>query len=442
MPVRDLFLFGTVALLLPVILRYPYVGALAWVVFGIMNPHRLAWGAAYDFPFSLVIALVTVVGVFFTRDHRELKGGTPGAVLIVFTVWMCFASLFPFNPTEAHAYLQHVLKVFFMTAVILLLLHTRRHVELLVWSMVLSLAFYGVKGGLFVMRTAGEGRVNGPTGSVMQGNNSLGVGLVIAIPLMVYLYSQLRSRWLRLGLLGMAVLCAISVLGTYSRGALVAVFAMGCLLWYRSTHKFGALLIIVLFALIAIPAMPERWTIRMETVRNYEQDDSAMRRIIAWETAFNIAKDRFPIGGGLEWNGPDTSAKYSPVPDVWLVAHSIYFQVLGSLGFLGLALFLLFWVLVWRQCAWIRRKTRDHPDLRWAFNLASMAQVSLVGYAVGGAFLDLAFWDLPYYIYAAVAVAQYIVRRELALATDTASSTTTVTANSAGMMLPSTTRTS
>jgi O-antigen ligase len=124
------------------------------------------------------------------------------------------------------------------------------------------------------------------------------------------------------------------------------------------------------------------------------------------------------------------------------VAHNIYFQVLGSQGFGGLALFLLFWMLVWRQCSWIRRQTRGHPDLRWAFTLASMTQVSLAGYAVGGAFLDLAFWDLPYYLYAAAAVTQYIVRRELAPAIDTASSTTTVKANNGGMLLPSTTRTS
>ena len=437
---RDLFLFGTVALLLPVILRYPYVGALAWVVFGIMNPHRLTWGAAYNFPFALVIAVVTFIGVFITREHRELKGGTPGAVLIVFALWMCVASLFPFNPTEAHAYLKHALKIFLMTGVIMLLLHTRRHVELLVWAMVLSLAFYGVKGALFMMRTGGQYLVNGPADSVMHGNNSLGVGLVIAIPLMVYLHHELRSRWLRLGLLGMAVLCAISVLGTYSRGAVVAVFAMGCILWYRSTHKFGALLIILLFAMVAIPAMPERWADRMDTVRTYEQDSSAMGRITAWQTAFNIAKDRFPIGGGLEWQGLQTSAKYSPVPEVVLVAHSIYFQVLGSLGFVGLALFLLFWVLVWRQCAWIRRKTRDHPKLRWAFSLASMTQVSLVGYAVGGAFLDIAFWDLPYYLYAAVAVSQYIVRRELAPAT--ASNNATVRVGNGGIPLPYITRTS
>ena len=433
---RDFLIFGAVAILLPVILRYPYVGALAWVVFGVLNPHRLTWGLAYDFPFALVIAIATFVGVVFTRDHRQIKGGAPGLVLIVFTAWICFATLFSFNPEPANAYWDRVMKIFLMTGVLMVLLHTRRHVELLVWTMVLSLAFYGVKGALFMMRTGGEYMVNGPTGSVMEGNNQLGVGLVIVIPLMVYLHQQLSSKWLKLGLLTGAVLCAVSVLGTYSRGAVLAVFAMGCVLWYRSTHKTAALVVVLLFALLAVPAMPERWAERMDTVRTYEQDGSAMGRIAAWQTAFNIAKDRFPVGGGFEWHSPEVSARYSPVPEWVRVAHSIYFQVLGSLGFLGLAAFLLFWMLVWRQCTWIRRKSRDRPDLRWAFSLASMTQVSLTGYAVGGAFLDIAFWDLPYYLYAAIAVTQYVVGRELAPGTDTASGTSPKEAANTGKLLP------
>ena len=35
-------------------------------------------------------------------------------------------------------------------------------------------------------------------------------------------------------------------------------------------------------------------------------------------------------------------------------------------------------------------------DAQWAFHLASMCQVSLIGYLVGGAFLSLAYFDLPY----------------------------------------------
>ena len=88
------------------------------------------------------------------------------------------------------------------------------------------------------------------------------------------------------------------------------------------------------------------------------------------------------------------------------------FQSLGGLGFIGLGLFLLFWLLVWRQCAWLRKHCKT-PSTLWAGQLGSMVQVSLVGYAIGGAFLNLAFWDGVYYIYAAIGVTLYAVRKQM-----------------------------
>ena len=213
------------------------------------------------------------------------------------------------------------------------------------------------------------------------------------------------------------VLCAIAVLGTYSRGALLAVAAMALLLWLRSRHKLMIAVVVAGFMALAISNMPDQWLVRMNTISTHEEDASAMGRIYAWHTATNIAVDRFPLAGGFEWHGLDTSAKYSPMPDSVLVAHSNYFQVLGSQGFIGLILFLTFWVMVYRQCAWLRRHGKSDPQLLWAFHLGSMAQVSLLGYAVGGAFLDLAFWDLPYYLFAAVAGAMHLMQQRGTTAT-------------------------
>jgi hypothetical protein len=52
--------------------------------------------------------------------------------------------------------------------------------------------------------------------------------------------------------------------------------------------------------------------------------------------------------------------------------------------------------------------------LRWASNLVAMVQVSLVGYLVGGAFLNLAYWDLPYFGLAILIITGDIVRRAAA----------------------------
>jgi len=44
----------------------------------------------------------------------------------------------------------------------------------------------------------------------------------------------------------------------------------------------------------------------------------------------------------------------------------------------------------------VRRRAKKVPEAQWVYNLAGMLQVSMVGYAVGGAFLSLAYFDLPY----------------------------------------------
>jgi len=213
---------------------------------------------------------------------------------------------------------------------------------------------------------------------------------------------------LRLVLVGCMTLFAAAILGSYSRGAVLALGAIGLFLCLRSSHKLLTVIVVITTVLVLVPMMPQHWEDRMQTIETYEQESSAMGRIYAWEGALNIANDRI-LGGGFEYPSEEVRVRYYRGPYI-SVAHSIYFQALGEHGFVGLGLFLLFWALVWRQASQVRKQTRDKPDLRWAYSLMSMTQVSLVGYAVGGAFLNLAFWDMPYYLYALVVVTAHAVR--------------------------------
>jgi probable O-glycosylation ligase (exosortase A-associated) len=119
-----------------------------------------------------------------------------------------------------------------------------------------------------------------------------------------------------------------------------------------------------------------------------------MGRINAWLTNLTIAS-RHVTGGGFEIYTPEVYALYAPDPSNVLVAHSIYFSVLGEHGYIGLGLFLLLWLLALRLSGEIAARAQE-PGLQWARDLALMCQVALVGYAVGGAFLSLAYFDLPY----------------------------------------------
>lgn len=414
MLLRDLALFAFLAVLVVATFRRPVYGVLGWVLFALLNPHRHAWGAAFSFPFSQYIALATLVSVLVTKDHRELKGGLPAFFLLVILLWASLNAFFGFVPERAWEYVDRVVKGFMFVWLALLLMHTRQHVMWLIGTIVASLGFYGVKGGIFTLSTGGSFRVGGPAGSMIAGNNELAVALVVTIPLLYFVYQQLTRRLYRRALIVAIGLCALAAIGSHSRGALLALVGMSGVLWLRSQHKglMGAGIIALVF--VAIPFMPANWTERMNTIKTYEEDASANFRLIAWETAYNIAKDRFPLGGGLEYESPEVSARYSPNPQLVMVPHSIYFQTMGGLGFIGLGLLLMFWLLVWGQCAWLRRHCRS-PGTLWAGQLGSMVQVSLVGYAIGGAFLNLAFWDGVYYLYAAIGIAVYAARRQIAL---------------------------
>jgi probable O-glycosylation ligase (exosortase A-associated) len=229
---------------------------------------------------------------------------------------------------------------------------------------------------------------------------------------MRFLQLQVSSRWAKVGLLISMLLCVTAVVGTQSRGALLALVAMTLMLLFRGgRHKLllSATIIVVGGALITF--MPTTWDARMSTITNYEEDSSAMGRINAWWMAWHLASDR-PLGGGFDIYNAPTFARYAPVPGDVHAAHSIYFQVLGEHGFVGLGLFLLLWITVWRSATWLRRTGRARRGAEWASDLGSMCQVSLVGYAVGGAFLSLAYFDLPYNLLVLVVVARRCVERE------------------------------
>ena len=180
----------------------------------------------------------------------------------------------------------------------------------------------------------------------------------------------------------------------------------------KSPKKAGMGLVLVLLVPLAIMFMPEKWTSRMETINTYHEDSSAMGRINAWWMAYNLAKDR-PLGGGYEiWNGT-VFQLYAPDPTDPHAAHSIYFQALGEHGFVGLGLYLLLAFLTFKKAMWIVRNTEKRDDLKWAAQLASMIQVSLIGFGVGGAFLSLLYYDVPYYLMGIIVVLGVLVDTQL-----------------------------
>ena len=407
--VITLLVFGS----LPYIFKRPWFGVVMWIWISVMNPHRLSYGFAYSFPFAAVIAAVTIIGLVITKDDKRMPKSAIVWVIVAFGLHMGVTTMTAFYPDSTLGLYIRIIKTLLMVLVMMMLIKTRQQILIVVATLVGSLAYYGVKGGIFTAMTGGSSIVWGPEGSYIEGNNEVALAFITIIPLMYFLAQVATNKWIKRALFASMALCALAALGSYSRGALVGIGAMLAYLWWKSPKKALTGGILILLVPIGVMFMPAKWTARMDTINTYQEDASAMGRINAWRMATNLALDRPLTGGGIDIWTLSIFQRYAPVKEDVHAAHSIYFQALGEHGFPGLILYLSIAFLTVRRCAWLVKVTRHRDDLRWAGQLGTMVQVSLLGFGVGGAFLSLVYYDVPYYLVAVIVCTCHLVEQTL-----------------------------
>ena len=393
---RDILVLVLIFSTIPAIFARPYIGVLVWSWISYMIPHRLAWGFANTFPFAQIIGIVTLMSLLISSERKTIPINAVTVVWVIFVVWMNITTLFALVPGDAPVEWDRVMKIQLFSFVSLMLMYGKDRINLLVGVIVASIGFYAVKGGLFSV-LGGSGRVYGPPGGYFEDNNSMGLAAIMMLPLMVYLLSLFEKKYLRILMAGAIALTVLAALSTQSRGAFLAIAATVGFLWWRSQKKVLVGVLILIAAPVFYLSMPQSWHDRMATISTYEEDGSAMGRINAWTFAYNVARERPFVGGGFRVFEPQMFQTYAPEPDDFHDAHSIYFQVLGEHGFVGLGLYLALGVLTFFTAGRVIRTSRGVPDLEWANLLARMLQACMVAYASGGMFLGLAYWDLYYH---------------------------------------------
>lgn len=392
---RDLILFAIVVSAAILALRRPWIGILLWTWLSLMNPHRYAWGFISSAPVAAIAAIATLFGMLLAS--KELKSptkGTPGVILLLLTIWVTVSWLMGLDVSGDYDMWSRVGKIYLMTFIAISLLNTKHQIMAFAWVVVGSIALLSSKGGLFTILSGGSYRVWGPPGSFIEENNAFAVAAIMTVPMLNFLRLQAKKRWLRNAIVTSMVLSIASALGSHSRGALLALTAMGAVFWWRSPRK-GLTSVLILVTVIALlPMMPDAWWDRMATLGTYQEESSAQTRMYAWEVAWGVALHHF-FGAGMSYQHPVLFMDYGNT--TWVIAaHSIYFQILGNHGFIGLFLFLALWITTIHSAGWLRKNGRADPRTAWTADLGAMIQVALIGYAVGGAFLSIAYYDFPY----------------------------------------------
>jgi probable O-glycosylation ligase (exosortase A-associated) len=397
-----------------------------WYWISLMNPHKDVWGGVFArIPYALIVALATLISLALTKSEPKLPPRSKATVLIVLLmIWISITSPFGSGPPD-QLYGKWLLgeKMLLMTLVAFALTTTRERLDQLIVVCVVSISIYGVKGGIVSLLTAGRHHVFGPDGTMIGDNNDLGVALTMTLPMMFYLRERYSRPAVRRAIAVAIGLTFIGDVFTYSRGALVAMSAIGIALWLRSRKRLSLLPVLVVAAVGVWNFAPAAWTSRMLTIDAYQRDSSAEGRILMWRRSWAIAQLHPIVGAGFQWsfdpNSVNAQLRDTGIPPLThaLAPHSIWFEMLGNQGFPGLALFLAIITGVFFDAHWIIRHTVGKPELRWANSLGRMAQVALVGYCAGGSFATQGMYDGFYAMVIIVAAARRIVAAELAAST-------------------------
>jgi len=153
---RDLLILFMVVGSIPLIIMRPLIGIIMWCWLGFMNPHRLTWVFPYDFPFAQVIALVTMGAIVISKEKKYINFTPLLGVWCAWILWMCLSTYFAIDPSTTSRDFDRMIKTMLFAFLTILLINREERVRALVWITVVSLGFFGVKGGIFSVLTGGN----------------------------------------------------------------------------------------------------------------------------------------------------------------------------------------------------------------------------------------------------------------------------------------------
>jgi len=415
---RDILLLGLLPFLLYTMAKRPFIALGMWIWTALFFPNAWVYGAASVIRYNLLFTGVCILSYLVLKNKPKFKPGLLGALVLLFFFWTTLSTIGTMAPPERSWDIwTRFAKVIALFIFVVLIVEKKRHVDFFLICVVLSVGFYGNLEALKFLASGGGHKIEGLGGHVLGDRNELSVAFVMTLPICYYLLVEYgkRSRLIWLALLGTMCLLVAAVIGTQSRGGFIALAGFGAYLWFKSEHKIP---VAVLFAVLAFGLanfVSDDWMSRMNTIETADEDASFMGRVVAWKLSFILAVKHPILGGGFK------SLEYFPVwaelsrdffayewfytgsalPNTKFgrAAHSIYFQVLGEHGFVGLFLFLACLGGAFLKARAIARKARQLSAPSWLRTLVTMLQLSIFAFALGGASLSFAYFDLIWAIF-------------------------------------------
>ena len=400
----------------------PFVLVLGYCWVDTFSPQAIATEFLTALPVSMIMA-VAAIGSYAVLDRAKGRLTAMSGMLLLFAAWVTLSTfLWAEVPADAFEKWNYAFKTLCFAAFLPFVIRSRIQIEALIQIYLFSIMVHFLPVGVKTLISGGGyGRALGVVGGnalLSEGATLAGVALML-VPLILYLGKNNlllpRLQVVRLGYAGLAVLAIAAAVGTYERTALVGLAIVGIGTWLRSRRKllFG----LASAAVVAAVALTtsSAWTARISTIQQFNTESSALGRILVWEWTLRYVSEH-PLGGGFNSYKvdhiilPPETRDGPPVVRNGIAFHSVYFEVLGEQGYVGIGIFFSIILLALAQLQKVARLSKGVDHLSWARDLAFALQVSLLTLLACGAFIGIAFQPMLYYLFALAACLRAHVR--------------------------------
>jgi putative inorganic carbon (HCO3(-)) transporter len=385
-------------------LRGPFQALLFYLWIAYFRPDQWVWDSRllYSLQLSFWAGLYFIVRALpsIGKARFDLRAMTYWAFLIL-TFLSAWTSDEPISWIRWEDFGKTTIVGYFLYAV---LSQDIKHFRIALIVIALSLGFEGAKqayGGLITnpgARNLNEIRQLGD-------NNGVAVGMTMLVSLFIALSRTTENKWERKLYLFFIIGVVYRAITTYSRGGFLAITALAMMYVARSNHKMKTVLGVAVVAAIVLPVLPPAFWDRMATMNvrsEGEMDDSAAGRVHFWRVATVMAADHPLLGVGYNsfnehYDQYDfLDGRYGRDRSV----HSMWFAVLAELGYIGLALYILMFILALSAMQSVARLARKGDLPGEFYQYAVSLQAAFVAAMVGGTFLPWAYIEMLWHFFA------------------------------------------
>lgn len=401
----------------------PFVALIAYYFYAVMRPqHIWKYELPPDFQWSFIVAIVamttTVIarcGMMYYPTYGPTAGGRrPGWnrihwCLVAFALWVSASYWSALSQAHAWPYFIEYVKIFVMFVVGALIVQRVNQLWAILLALLLADLYAAWEINFFYFVWKYMYLQNNLYGGL--DNNGAGLMMAMGIPIAYFLWEGTagKVRWLFLA--AMPVL-AHAVMLSFSRGAMLSILLTAPWVFFFSSQKKRVALAYLLGGIFVLATAGPELQARFFSISSHEMDESANSRKQSWAIAVKMANEHPFLGLGVRCSTLKTFEYGADMQG--RAIHSQYLQTAADCGWVGMGLFLCVLVFsVWQMTVFFRRTKHwpRYPEVVRARAIAGAVVCSLMVYAVGGVFLSLDNFEMPYVLFlvAAQMFSQYKV---------------------------------